>query len=665
MFQLGDLRQVTRAPGFIHTLSNILLNESIFYSADQIKSRNRFDLISFNEIALLLSLLSEAPVDFSLPDSHEAERQYKACKAALDALHHDISAYSRGDKIETFFTEGQHFVEPIFYSAGAGFWFDYLTLAPRLYQLDKQFLVEKGYEIDEFSILLRDMQATFARRLRDFIREQRRNIRKLGLVSSPLPCFVFSPSEIPLEKLETYIKFIDRFSVRFGKGPLVTNPLDYHPCKARPALRISDTQIFAPLIPMLCEQLYESPFYAIVQDRPYFLANANNRGMASELMLCEILDSVEYLDVLRDVKLRSHGREIGQIDVAAIFGATAIIFEVKTKRLTQASKSGSTKDLISDIQAGILEAQQQLSGVKSALISKAYDSLFSSAGDADKLSKARQIICVSVMTHEIPAYPLLIRTILESARVADIVPITIFDLKITATYLENAFDFVYYFAVRSVLDTHLMYDTETALLAFHLTSRLTIPDHVDQVLVDDSIGQNIDADYPSRDRKLSLEFRIKIIDEIVEDIIRTGDASLFRLFSVMRGMSGGSAKDASVFLRRIEKMLREDGQAHDATIVFDDVALTFIVANDPVIARLRFDTLRRKRDRERTYAQEYMLVLSPRARGASNSNRLEGNRHHFAVRAVAMKQNRTSDDGILAFSPRIPEDAWQVREDEE
>jgi hypothetical protein len=120
MFGLDDLRKITRATGFIHTLSNIIANELIFYSAHQIKKRNRFDLISFNEIALLLSLMSEGPLDLSLPDSQEAERQYQACKAALDALHHEISSFSGGRKIEHAFTQGQHFVEPIFYSAGSG-----------------------------------------------------------------------------------------------------------------------------------------------------------------------------------------------------------------------------------------------------------------------------------------------------------------------------------------------------------------------------------------------------------------------------------------------------------------------------------------------------------------------------------------------------------------
>jgi hypothetical protein len=55
------------------------------------------------------------------------------------------------------------------------------------------------------------------------------------------------------------------------------------------------------------------------------------------------------------------------------------------------------------------------------------------------------------MVHEIPAYSLLIRTILEKEKIGGIIPLTIFDLKVITYYLNNAFDFLYYFAVRSIL----------------------------------------------------------------------------------------------------------------------------------------------------------------------------------------------------------------------
>jgi hypothetical protein len=635
MFETANLRSVAQSPGFIHTLSNMVLNESIFYSAHDIKTRNRFELISFNEIALLISLMSEGSIDLSLPQTREMERQYTTCKIELERLHNEISAFSNSGDITKLFTEGRHFVEPIFYTAGSAFWFDHLSLAPRLYHLDRKFLCEKGFEIDEFSVLLREMHAAFKIRLRDFIREQRKNIRKHGLVSSPLPCFIFSSSDIKQIEEATYYRFIERFSVGPGTMPAVTDPLAYHPGKARPALRLSDSLVFIPSIPMLSEQLFESPFYAITQDKKYFAANANNRGIASELILAEILEPVRHLKLIKDAKLSRRGSVVGQIDLAAIFGVTAIVFEIKTKRLTEASKSGNTGDLINDIQSGILDAQRQLKNTKSLLLSKNYDSISSQSSDVELLKNVLQIVCVSVMTHEIPAYPLLIKTILESKNIAGIVPLSIFDLKVATSYLTNAFDFVYYFATRSLLDKYLMYGTEQTLLGFHLKNRLTIPDNVDRMHIDDSFSQHIDADYPGEDKKLKLRFGVRIVDDLVDDIVRTGDATSFRLFSVFRGMSGGSAKALGTMLRQVEKMLLKDHQAHDASMIFGKVALTFVLANSPTEARLRANALMLKRDSEKKYNQEYIIMLSPnQIRSDKGQSIGQQSEHRFEIRGI-------------------------------
>ena len=93
-----------------------------------------------------------------------------------------------------------------------------------------------------------------------------------------------------------------------------------------------------------------------------------------------------------------------------------------------------------------------------------------------------QVICISIMTHKIPAYSLIIRTILKQDNIVGIIPISsIFDLKVITRYLSDAYEFLYYFAARTLLAEYLMYGTEQALLAFHLKARLAVPDTVDFV----------------------------------------------------------------------------------------------------------------------------------------------------------------------------------------
>jgi hypothetical protein len=75
---------------------------------------------------------------------------------------------------------------------------------------------------------------------------------------------------------------------------------------------------------MLCEQLFESPFYVIAKDEAYFSQNANNRGQAAESIVVRLLRQVEHLQVFSDVKLYRDNCVIDQIDALAIFGTVAI-----------------------------------------------------------------------------------------------------------------------------------------------------------------------------------------------------------------------------------------------------------------------------------------------------------------------------------------------------
>jgi len=125
----------------------------------------------------------------------------------------------------------------------------------------------------------------------------------------------------------------------------------------------------------------------------------------------------------------------------------------------------------------------------------------------------------------------------EKERVAEIVPVNIFDLKVATSYLNNAFDFIYIcntIIARRLID--VQHGTGAPCLPFK--NRLTIPDNIQLAFIDDAFGQHIDADYQSKDKRLALRFSVRIIDDIIDDIIPIWGPSLFRLFSVLRGMSG-------------------------------------------------------------------------------------------------------------------------------
>jgi hypothetical protein len=664
---IEHIRAIVRRPGFLHTLSLLVTNESIFGSKSAVKARNRFKLVSFHEIGLLLSLISEAPIDIRVKSASEIDLQYNECKRLLDDLHTVISNRSHANDFSKMFSDGPSFIEPIFYAASSAFWFDYLELAPQLYELDQDFLETKGYPIHAFAELLQHMYDIFRRRYRDFVRDQRKNLKRRGLIRSPFECFLFSSHDIAPQYHEVFRLFIERFSIKPGSAPLVTDPVSFHPAKSRPALRLAEGILFVPLIPMLCEQLFENPFYVIAADKDYFARNANNRGIAAESIVARLLKGVRHLRVFSDVKLYRNSKLVDQIDAMAIFGVTAVLFEAKTKRLTEASKQGDTKKLIEDVERGIIEAQMQLADSKALILSKNYDEALSRDGDLALLSNVTKVVCISIMTHEIPSYPLIIRTILEKKNLSGIIPITIFDLKVISFYLDNAFEFLYYWAIRSVLDRDLMYGTEQGLLGYHFKARLALPDNAGFVYVDDDFGQSIDANYPSAIRgeeKRTLQFGIAVVDDIIRQIINTGDPAMFRLFSAFRGMSGEAAKELKHILRQLERMVSDDGRAHDGTILFKSVALTFVLANSTADAAALVRGLMHKRDLEKKFDQEYIMTFLPETAPEMTNlrspmkSRIHSN--HLVLVAYAMKQRNLDDDEITAFSPRLSSNEWNV-----
>jgi hypothetical protein len=613
-----------------------------------------------------MSLLSETPITFVPTNSGDLETQYSRCKAGLGNLHSAIIGLSRSADILKLFTEGRHFIEPIFYSGSSAFWIDYLEIAPQLYELDNEFLERHGYPIARYAELLRHMHDVFRLRFRDFVRAQKRKIKKGSFIESPLPCFVFSAEDLDKSHAEIFSQLVERFSIKPGDGPTVESPIGFHPAKSNPALRIDEKNIFVPLIPMLCEQLFENPYYIIVKDSNYFKANANNRGTAAENIIARILTNVDGLKIFSDVKLYRGKDEVDQIDALAIFGTTAIVFETKTKRLTEISKLGNTEKLIQDVREGLLGAQQQLQNTRRLLLDKNYHTARVGTEKLD-LSEVTQAICISVMVHEIPSYPLLIRTIFEKENIAGIIPLTIFDLKIIAHYLNNAFDFLYYFAVRSVLDQSLSYGTEQALLGYHLKVRLNVPENVDLMYVDDDFGQRIDADYPSSlsnggAKKLNLSFGIEIVDDLIDQIIKRAGARFFRLFSVFRGMSGAAAKELKGLLRQMERMLLQDGNTHDATMIFEKIALTFILGKSLHSIERHAQLIMAKRDAEKKFEQEYLVFLLPEASGTGKSMVIKKLSSRLILAGAAMKERRDAL-GVTAFSPRIPKDTWDIQSD--
>lgn len=632
----------------------MVLNESLFFSKERLRDRNRFELLSFHETSLLLGLMSEVPF-YETPLSYdEVGFLYNRCKAELEALHRAMGAYSLPESIDKLFVEASTFIEPMFYCASAAFWFDYIDLAPKLYQLDEPFLIAKGLNVAACCRVLQVMHKVQQVRLRDFVHESRREFRLCRKTSSPISQFMFRLSDLPSISEGDFASFQEWFTLRPGAVGSVVDPIAFHPIKARPALTVPDGRVFVPNLAMVAEQIYESPFFAISEDKAYFGLNANNRGIKAEDTLGEELERVRGACVFRDVQLFRKGTSVAQIDGLIAFGEIGILFEIKTKRLTEAARGGDEEKLIGDLRRGITDAKNQLVVSRSILLSRGYDravDLAKSNELVQLLGNIRNIICVSVMAHEIPSYPLLVRTIMQKEDAVDVLCLTIFDLRVMAVYLENVFDFIYYIYFRSALGGALMYETEAALLAFHLKVRLTLPDDRTTLIVDEGYSQELDADYPSKVRGepgLRLQFGMKNVDSLIAQLIAVNDPQTFRTFSIFRGMNGESAKSLNRMLIKAKAKMQADREAHDVTVGFGKAALTIILAPSLAVASERIELLKLKRRAERRFDEEHIVIASV-VIDRSQKRRDPSKASQIQLRGLTYRKGAAAHSGITVF----------------
>jgi hypothetical protein len=291
----------------------MLMNESLFFSRERLRDRNRFELLSFHEVSLLLGLLAEKPID-DTPLSDEAiGKLYGKCKHELEELHAALRAYSLPADIGKLFVDASTFIEPMYYCASSAYWFDYLDLAPRMYELDRDFLLARGFDVPGCCKVIRALKERMQARMPVYLRDGQRRYRREHTAPSPLSQFIYDRSELHGISPEEFNSLTRYLSVQPGTGPTLTDPIAFHPIKARPALALSPDRLLVPIIPMLCEQLFESPYYLIAGDRDYFRQNANNRGRMAERILSEELARAAGTRVFRDVKLFSSDSEVDRL----------------------------------------------------------------------------------------------------------------------------------------------------------------------------------------------------------------------------------------------------------------------------------------------------------------------------------------------------------------
>ena len=547
-----------RKPGYIYSFLMTVVRDCFYDANNPAEYENRDKLIT-EELMTLLGFWLQCPEPkFSYPDSFEAlyemmieaeglmEEMHQASYELVIAEMREIldtpsnTQHERPSKRLSEKAKAQNIQEAIYYCGDYAYDYEYIHFLGKKYKYDKDWLLQnKSFDVDEAGSIALAIKELL-RKKTDVLRFPDRSLDfkqfeyddedefKMALEFSTymevIPHFDESSSEsevsdslhsfcnslvrlfsLDREELNSFSGgkiFLDLFSLdlsaennseysRFG---------DYNVLQAKPIIHLGDGHYLIPLVYQLFVSLYETPFYWIIADKHYAKTAGTHRGKAGEDMAHEILSPIFGVDrILRDIEIKdSKHHTITDIDNLCLLGTKAICVQIKSKRLSQASRTGSLQQLTDDFKHAVQDAYEQAILCRKHLVDQS-GIFFWSKDNQCKVDISKDIDEVYILCLTSENYPALTHQVHEllSIDTGNPTPVvfSIFDLRLITHYLDNPYKFTYYIRQRIRTSSYYYSTNEINYLSFHLLHKLyPNPDYNWEVL-DNYLATEIDKDY--------------------------------------------------------------------------------------------------------------------------------------------------------------------------
>lgn len=273
---------------------------------------------------------------------------------------------------------------------------------------------------------------------------------------------------------------------------------DFNLLSAKPIIKLDKDRYFIPITFSVFEAVYESPYYWMLEDKDYLNKLAEHRGKVGEEITYELLSKVFGANrVFKSVRIESKkGHDDTDIDVLCVLGSKALCVQVKSKKLTQLSRKGDSKQLMKDFKGAVQDAYEQGIICRERLLEKTA-TFYNSKDEKIKLSEnIEEVYILGVITENYPTLTHQTFTFLEKKETNPYpLFLTIFDLELVLFYLDNPYDFLYYVRQRIGLMESIFANEEIDYLGYHLMKKLWKDPKADFIHIDTSFAQLIDRNY--------------------------------------------------------------------------------------------------------------------------------------------------------------------------
>ena len=267
-----------------------------------------------------------------------------------------------------FIPLNQQLKEIAFYEGDGGYYWQFVHFAFEKYDD----IIFRDFLIQDYNYDIRAIESTFFKIKRCIEKQIEARISlkaKRKEYISPISAFTISPKALKEHFNNPEISIIDALSFEIGvrTADKIEDISDRNIFSLYPIIKLPNERGYFILdVLTLSLSMNETPYYWIMDSNNFNSSLIGNirGGLAEKIVYNILLKRFSCNDIYRNVLIkRSRSSDvITDIDLLLIHNNTGIVFQVKSKRLTELSKQGDADAIDKDFKAAIIDAYDQ--GVK-------------------------------------------------------------------------------------------------------------------------------------------------------------------------------------------------------------------------------------------------------------------------------------------------------------
>ena len=575
---------------------------------------------------------------------------------------HQIKDYKI--ELKEFFGKGEMLVEPIFYSGTGVYDFQYLDYLSQKYKYDQKWLLEnRNFDIEKSIKIAKQIKHVLENKLhkvhlynfkekmpqiKDIVKnlnpnedhekyikklfpikeihhyvelfsdikiaETNKNMNEISgrewevFYNGLIELFVIRKSDFPADyDINSFLKNFSAITYKCYNSQLQKIG-DFNWFNANPIIQLDEERYFVPISFSLHEAIYESPFYWMWNDENYRDQLGKNRGKTGEEISYEFLAKVFGKHrTFKSVKVTTQkGKDDTDIDVLCILGSKALCVQVKSKKLTQLSRTGDDNQLKKDFQGAIQDAFNQGLVSRQKIIDRSARFLNDSGKEIRLSENIDEVYIMGITTENYPSLTHQSHIMLEKKEdEPHPLFLTIFDLELIAHYLSDPYDFLYYIRQRTSLMDYFIADEELVFLGYHLERKLWRTSEYSMYNISNDFGKLIDRNYyplkaglvvSDEGDAIKNRWKNESFDKLCNQLKSLNEPQITDVIFHLLDYSGETIENIMKYIVDLKQKTLRDGKCHDFSMPPNEnemsrVGISYISLNSSDVGRLQKELL--------------------------------------------------------------------------